>query len=158
MIALILVFLSFLLLDLVFRHLARRAPVAGPKHSEVERLDAEIKSLRKEAEPLNTTDTFAQYAKICRKINALERDKAKVLDENPAPAPTRQWAPPAHIRLAAKLAVVAVAWNLWLGEAPAGWLWPAWSDVPSNVIVPVGPIAWSLLCDRASSRVLDVFF
>jgi hypothetical protein len=80
-----LIILGFLLVLLHSVYLSHILPVLTSKmftrsedREDYDRINAELKRLRKEAAPLNGPDTFAQYSLLRRKILVLERNLASI--------------------------------------------------------------------------------
>ena len=144
--------------------------------SPSEELIAERSALRLQADPLNTPSTFAQYAKLKRKINALDRKIAQMQansNEGAAQSKPRQSTALRSISVILQALPAVIKWSFFI------WVYVSYSDMslcysPLEEMTDVwyfGPLSrrldrwnlattslvvWLLICDRAARRVKSV--
>lgn len=139
--------------------LIRRWKVPDTRRQQLD-LQREIAHLQRQAAALNHPDTFAQSAKAERKAIALDKELAR-LRQQQAEAGSRRL-----LRLPQLLRVLLLLWLVYMsstvpvvGHIPPRAAWPLnrWLRVgagKAGVPGAVGLLAWSMLCQRVSAAIL----
>ncbi|KAL4418814.1 hypothetical protein ABPG77_008699 [Micractinium sp. CCAP 211/92] len=143
----------------VMDRMIRRWKVPDTRRQQFE-LQQEIAHLQRQAAALNHPDTFAQSAKAERKAIALDKELAR-LRQQQAEAASRRL-----LRLPQLLRILLLLWLVYqsssvpvVGHIPPRAAWPLnrWLRVgagKAGVPGAVGLLAWGMLCQRVSTAIL----
>ena len=140
------------LLSSLFRRVGSWLSSRGASPDPAAALGSLIRTLRREAEELNSPATFAQHAKIKRRIVKLEMERERLAAEYTPPPPSFAAVLGRYLHLLPKVALYTFATRMWW-SMPLFSLralgMPAWVQPAEGF----GVVAWLAVCHAGLGRV-----